>query len=253
MISVDPADGPAFQAKAWNGWIALSAFLGTFFIVEILGNVAALSIIVSMHPELRAHWSTAKYVESPPDAVILTAAWLIAAFAALILLRLVLGITPASIGLTVPKAAQVLFGLVSGIGLLVISGIVLGAQSRLIGHHAIKTAAYFHGHHGLVAYAADVLEAVVAAPFLEELLFRGLLFTALVQRMPIWLAALLSACLFSAFHLDPYAFLFRVAVGVGLAYIYYNTRNLWVSVAAHATINLIAVSAVYHSGAPPPH
>jgi membrane protease YdiL (CAAX protease family) len=96
-------------------------------------------------------------------------------------------------------------------------------------------------------------EAGVAAPFLEELLFRGLLFTALVQRMPVWLAALLSACLFSAFHLDPYAFLFRLAVGVGLAYIYYNTRNLWVSVAAHSMINLIAVSAAYHSGAPPPH
>jgi hypothetical protein len=167
MINADPADGPAFQPKAWNGWMALSAFLGTFLIVEILGNVAALSLIISLHPELRAHWSAAKYVESPTDIVIVTAAQLLAAFAAFVLLRLVLGITPTSIGLTVPKAAQVLFGLASGIVLLVISAIVLAAQSRLIGHHAIKAGAYFVGHHGVVAYTADVLEAVVAGPFLE--------------------------------------------------------------------------------------
>ena len=253
MSDATTTPGPAFQPKAWNGWIALSAFLGTFTIVEILGNMSALSIIMSLHPELRAHWSTAKFVESPSDVVIETTVWMIAAFAAFVLLRLVLGITPASIGLTVPKGAQVLFGLASGIGLLVISFIVLAAQSRLIGQHAIKAAAYFIGHHGLAAYAADLLQAVVTAPFLEELLFRGLLFTALVQRMPVWLAALVSACLFSAFHLDPYAFLFRVAVGVGLAYIYYNTRNLWVSVAAHSTINLIALTATYLTGTRPPH
>lgn len=196
MSDATTTPGPAFQPKAWNGWIALSAFLGTFTIVEILGNMSALSIIMSLHPELRAHWSTAKFVESPSDVVIETTVWMIAAFAAFVLLRLVLGITPASIGLTVPKGAQVLFGLASGIGLLVISFIVLAAQSRLIGQHAIKAAAYFIGHHGLAAYAADLLQAVVTAPFLEELLFRGLLFTALVQRMPVWLAALVSACLF---------------------------------------------------------
>lgn len=99
---------------------------------------------------------------------------------------------------------------------------------------------------GLLAFA---LFAVIAAPALEEFVFRGLLFRSIGDRRGFWLGAIVSAVVFGAFHLltpgdglDVLALgITHVGTGLGLAWIYWTRRNLLASIAGHAVFNLIAV------------
>lgn len=81
-------------------------------------------------------------------------------------------------------------------------------------------------------------------------MFRGILFAGLVQWVPAWLAAIVSALLFSMWHGEPYRIVILAVMGLGLAFAYYRTGSLWVPIAMHATINWLAVSASYLSNLP---
>jgi membrane protease YdiL (CAAX protease family) len=99
---------------------------------------------------------------------------------------------------------------------------------------------------GLVSFAVF---AVIAAPVLEEFVFRGLLFRSIADRNGFWPGAIVSAVAFGAFHLltpgDRLAVLAlgitHVGTGLGLAWIYWRRGNLLASIAGHAVFNLIAV------------
>ena len=102
---------------------------------------------------------------------------------------------------------------------------------------------------GLVSFA---IFAVIAAPVLEEFVFRGLLFRSIADRHGFWLGAVVSAVAFGAFHLltpgnglDVLALgITHVGTGLGLAWIYWKRQNLLASIAGHAIFNLIAVVAI---------
>jgi membrane protease YdiL (CAAX protease family) len=104
---------------------------------------------------------------------------------------------------------------------------------------------------GLLRIAAVVAVMVVCAPFIEELLFRGLLAESLRSRgrgAAIWL----SAIAFAAWHLRPDALRYYLLCGALLGLLYWK-RGLVCSMAAHATFSgtLVVVAAVSLSG--PPH
>jgi len=102
---------------------------------------------------------------------------------------------------------------------------------------------------GLVSFA---IFAVIAAPVLEEFVFRGLLFRSIADRRGFWAGAIVSALAFGAFHLltpgdglDVLALgITHVGTGLGLAWIYWKRKNLLASIAGHAIFNLIAVVAI---------
>jgi membrane protease YdiL (CAAX protease family) len=102
---------------------------------------------------------------------------------------------------------------------------------------------------GLVSFA---IFAVIAAPTLEEFVFRGLLFRSIADRHGFWPGALVSGLAFGAFHLltpgsglDVLALgVTHVGTGIGLAWIYRARRNLLACIAGHAVFNLIAVVAI---------
>jgi membrane protease YdiL (CAAX protease family) len=131
---------------------------------------------------------------------------------------------------------------VVGIGLLIVELIILRFQSVFVGHHAGIWTSVLATHHGPAAYVLDTAQGALISPVAEELLFRGLLFTALVQRVPVWVATIVSALIFAAVHFEPYSFVALFAVGVGLALLFYRTRNLWLTVTAHGTVNFIIFS-----------
>ena len=97
----------------------------------------------------------------------------------------------------------------------------------------------------LVAIA--VVFACIAAPFVEELLFRGFLFNALLRYLPAWLAVLLSATAFGWSHYQPGnagAIAPLAAGGVILALVYYRSGSLFASMLTHAIFNSITVVAI---------
>ena len=87
---------------------------------------------------------------------------------------------------------------------------------------------------------------VCVAPFVEELVFRGVLLSGLASRMRTGWAMPLSAVIFGAAHLPDFNFAWYpvpalVLLGVVLAWLCVRTRSLWPSITLHATNNFVAV------------
>ena len=59
------------------------------------------------------------------------------------------------------------------------------------------------------------------------------------------LAMVISGAIFGIAHFEKWSFLPIFAIGFGLAWVYYNTRSLWVNIVSHATINSISLVAAY--------
>lgn len=92
--------------------------------------------------------------------------------------------------------------------------------------------------------------AVLVAPVVEELLFRGLVLRGLMLRMGFWPAAVLSSALFGVLHAQgsaAEAVLLATATGVfgvGLCVLVRRTGRLGPAIGVHALRNAVAVVAV---------
>lgn len=89
------------------------------------------------------------------------------------------------------------------------------------------------------------LLVVCVAPFVEELVFRGVLLSGLASRMPVGWAIVLSALIFGCVHLPDFGFAWYpvpalVLLGIASAWLRIRTRSLWPSITLHATNNLVA-------------
>ena len=91
---------------------------------------------------------------------------------------------------------------------------------------------------------AFFVAAVFMAPVVEELLFRGVFFRSLAQWHPGW-AAVITAAIFSAYHLDPVGYLARFEIGLLLAWLFWRTKSLGACIAGHAANNLFAMIGAY--------
>jgi membrane protease YdiL (CAAX protease family) len=141
-------------------------------------------------------------------------------------------------------------GLVIGVGVgIAIAFTVLALNSLLAGHiSSDPTATIAFAQGGLLRVAALVAISVVAAPFIEELLFRGLLAESLRDRGRGG-AIVLSAFAFALWHLRPELIRYYLVLGALLGLLYWK-RGLVCSMAAHATFNgtLVVVAALSLSG-----
>jgi membrane protease YdiL (CAAX protease family) len=93
-----------------------------------------------------------------------------------------------------------------------------------------------------------ILMALLLAPVCEEIAFRGLLFGGLRRRFRFGWAAVWSAAPFALLHADPIRLLGLAVAGVLLAAVYERRRTLVASIAAHFTLNLVAVVALLSLG-----
>ena len=84
---------------------------------------------------------------------------------------------------------------------------------------------------------------VVAAPIVEEVIFRGLIMTRLSQAMPGWLAVLLSAAIFGACHGDPVWFGYTFPLGVFFGFLDLRAGSIWPSILGHMAFNAIGQTA----------
>ena len=96
-----------------------------------------------------------------------------------------------------------------------------------------------------------LLIVILLAPFVEEVLFRGLIFGNLRGKNP-WLAYAVSCLLFALLHVWQFAVVNRdvtyfllmvqyLVPGLVLAWVYDHSGTLWTSVALHAAANALSV------------
>lgn len=82
-----------------------------------------------------------------------------------------------------------------------------------------------------------MLTAVVAAPILEEFLFRGIIQKNLVRRMGPFVGILLGSLIFGGIHLIPQQVVYASCLGLILGTVYYLTGSLNSAIAVHFVNN----------------
>ncbi|MEO8541339.1 MAG: CPBP family intramembrane glutamic endopeptidase [bacterium] len=83
------------------------------------------------------------------------------------------------------------------------------------------------------------LTTVIAAPFGEEVFFRGFAFGGLAS-WGFWPAAIVSSALFALSHLDPSTLIPFSLVGITLCWLYWRSGSLWDAIAFHTMFNLLS-------------
>lgn len=86
-----------------------------------------------------------------------------------------------------------------------------------------------------------IVAAVIVAPVLEEILFRGVLYGGLRQHLALVPASLICGALFGAVHLNPLGFLPLAALGTFLCLLRERSGGLSAPIAAHAVNNVVAI------------
>lgn len=87
-----------------------------------------------------------------------------------------------------------------------------------------------------------VVMAVIVAPILEELIFRGLLINLIFKDNLFWLPIVVSAAVFAWFHATANIpqYLVYLVIGIILGYAYMKTGRLLTSILVHMANNLLA-------------
>lgn len=92
-----------------------------------------------------------------------------------------------------------------------------------------------------------ILRVVVLAPIVEELIFRGVIFSGFQRIYPAFWAIFFSALLFSLFHLNPWQMGPTFLLGLLLGYVRLRTGSLLAAIFTHALHNgMIFFSVYYH-------
>ncbi len=84
------------------------------------------------------------------------------------------------------------------------------------------------------------LAIVIAAPIIEELIFRGIILNGLLRRYSPVKSIMISSTLFGIVHLNPWQFVSAFIIGIFSGWVYYKTRKLSLSILIHLVNNLIA-------------
>lgn len=91
----------------------------------------------------------------------------------------------------------------------------------------------------------SILQSIIAAPILEELIFRGIILDGLLKKYSPIKSILISSLLFGLVHLDPWQFVVGFIMGLFTGWIYYETRILTLSILIHFVYNLSSVLLKY--------
>lgn len=145
-----------------------------------------------------------------------------------------------------PALRHVAQGLGAGaVGLALTSGVVLLA-GLFIELEPVDQQLLTEALGGGAALGLAAVAAVVMAPVLEELVFRGILFQALGRRLGMLPGAMLSGVLFAMVHLEVSGPAYQLALavlGTWFAIAFNRTRSLVVPIVAHATFNGLQIAA----------
>ncbi|MEJ7644985.1 MAG: type II CAAX endopeptidase family protein [Chryseolinea sp.] len=89
------------------------------------------------------------------------------------------------------------------------------------------------------------LAIVIAAPILEELVFRGIILDGFLKKYSPVKSILLSSIIFGVFHLNPWQFITALITGIFSGWVYYKTKKITTSILIHFTNNLLAFVFMY--------
>ena len=157
---------------------------------------------------------------------------------------------PPGFGFTTPTAAWCAVAAAIGLGMPWIGGWLTELLAH--GHAVPQDIKQLGGDASLGFRIALTLVVVSVGPLVEELLFRGVLLSALLRHLRAGWAIAISAALFALAHLIDlhwlwYALPNLALLGALLAWLRLRSGSLWPSVIAHGCNNLLAMAALFVS------
>lgn len=82
-----------------------------------------------------------------------------------------------------------------------------------------------------------ILGTGVMAPFIEEIIFRGLIQKELEKNLPVTAAVIIQGILFGLYHGNPLQIIYTAPLGILLGFVYVWTRSIWAPMVVHAFLN----------------
>ena len=90
------------------------------------------------------------------------------------------------------------------------------------------------------SFIGAVVVAVIGAPLIEEIVFRGIVFRSLRRVSPAWVAILASSVLFGLYHMNLVQIVYATWMGIVAGIIYEKSNNLLFPILVHVANNLVA-------------
>lgn len=150
------------------------------------------------------------------------------------------------IGFQKTTTTWIVVALSVGIGLMVLrallAGLILVLFPFMIEGTEILQEAFVTNNTGLPSQLMTLLLGGIVVPIGEELFFRGFLHNWLRNRLAMWPAILVSAFIFSAFHLIPLQAIMVFPMGIMTAWLYEKSKSLIAPITLHIINNFIALS-----------
>jgi uncharacterized protein len=122
----------------------------------------------------------------------------------------------------------------------IVGKLILGDKFKMPQHEELKE---------IIAYsqwqvrALIVFTAVIVVPFVEELIFRGMIQTALRTYLRPWSAIFVASLIFIIFHANPEHWLALLALSTCLGYTYEKSGSLFRPIFVHMMFNAMSVLA----------
>lgn len=126
----------------------------------------------------------------------------------------------------------VLIVLAAPVVLALVAGYVAGL-SKIFGIHNPNELAAFDGRH--ILWAIGLM--AILPPLVEELAFRGLIYTGLRKSLGVSESFIISSFAFALLHLSVPSLITHLPLGLYFCYLRYRSQSLWPSMLAHALHN----------------
>lgn len=94
--------------------------------------------------------------------------------------------------------------------------------------------------------AMGILNIVILAPFIEELIFRGLFQKWCATKMPAVAAIIVTAVFFTLYHLSFWAALMNLLLGITLGFLAQRCKTLWPAITLHVLYNATVYAAALY-------
>lgn len=154
----------------------------------------------------------------------------------------------AELGFRVPKPWQLGTAVLGAVAMVVVvEGLASLIQAATHQKHDQSVVDLFKQVIGTKAMWFFAFFAIVVAPFMEEMMFRVLVFNAGLRYGGFWTGAIISGLFFGSAHGDLTVLGPLALGGIILCYVYYRTRNAFCSTITHGCFNAVTVLALIYA------
>ena len=147
--------------------------------------------------------------------------------------------------LKAPKLKHILGGVSMWFGVWLLEQVVLVSLSQWF-PSLMETSEALNSVIIDAGFVSSFIVVGICPAIAEEFAFRGFFFGTLKDKWKPWLAIVLSAVLFGAYHMNLLQFVGGTMMGIGLAYAAYMSGSIWIGAVMHFINNGLSVILQYH-------